>query len=459
VLSDEAFLGPHEVQAMRTVPELVFLNCCHLAADPEKLLKKGYDRAAFAAGVAKQLIRIGVRCVVAAGWAVEDDAANQFAVAFYRALLGGQRFMDAVQAGRVAAYEASPGGNTWAAYQCYGDPEWVWQRAEVDTRRAPPTPAQLYAGVASPVVLTLALETLAVQSATQGAPAASQREKIRHLEARFESEWGGMGAVAEAFGVAWTQAGDTDRALHWFERAVAANDGSASVKSAEQRANLLARRAWARVNTAASAQQRARAIAAARQDIAQARQALQALVAVAPTLERESLLGSACKRLALVERAAGEAAAEARALTDMAMHYGRAEAIALQQGHAESFYPALNLLAADWLRGEALDAQRAQRTRESLQRKRLDDPDFWSVAGLPELAVIEALHSGTLAAALPDIDATLADLHARAGSPWLWASLADQLGFILGGARVARGAERGAAGQLLERLQGYARSG
>jgi CHAT domain-containing protein len=458
VLSDDAFLGPHEVQAMRTVPELVFLNCCHLAADPDKLLKHGYDRAAFAAGVAKQLIRIGVRCVVAAGWAVEDDAANQFAVAFYRALLGGQRFMDAVQAGRVAAYEASPGGNTWAAYQCYGDPDWVWQRAEVDTRRAPPTPAQLYAGVASPMALALALETLAVQSATQGAPAAAQREKIRHLQARFESEWGGMGAVAEAFGVAWTQAGDTDRALHWFERAVAANDGSASVKSAEQRANLLARRAWARVEAAPTAQQRARAIAAARQDIAQARQALQALVAVAPTLERESLLGSACKRLALVERAAGEAASEARALVDMATHYGRAEAIALQQGHAESFYPALNLLAADWLRGEALDTHRVQRTRESLQRKRLDDPDFWSVAGLPELAVIEALHSGTLSAALPDIDATLADLHARAGSAWLWASLRDQLGFILGGTRVPRGSEREAAGQLLARLQGYATS-
>jgi CHAT domain-containing protein len=459
VLSDDAFLGPHEVQAMRTVPELVFLNCCHLAADPDKLLRHGYDRAAFAAGVAKQLIRIGVRCVVAAGWAVEDDAANQFAVAFYRALLGGQRFMDAVQAGRVAAYEASPGGNTWAAYQCYGDPDWVWQRAEVDTRRAPPTPAQLYAGVASPLALALALETLAVQSATQGAAAATQREKIRHLEARFESEWGGMGAVAEAFGVAWTQAGDTDRALHWFERAVAANDGSASVKSAEQRANLLARRAWMRVDTATSAQQRARAMAAARQDIAQARQALEALLAVAPTLERESLLGSACKRLVLVERAAGDAAAEARALADMATHYGRAEAIALQQGQPESFYPALNLLAADWLRGQPLDVQRAQRTRESLQRKRFDDPDFWSVAGLPELAVIEALDAGKLAAALPDIDATLADLHARAGSPWLWASLADQLGFILGGARIARGAERAAAEELLTRLQGYARTG
>ena len=39
VLSDNTFLGPREVQAMRVVPELVFLNCCHLAADPDKLLK------------------------------------------------------------------------------------------------------------------------------------------------------------------------------------------------------------------------------------------------------------------------------------------------------------------------------------------------------------------------------------------------------------------------------------
>ena len=34
----------------------------------------------FAAGVAKQLIRIGVRCVIAAGWAVEDEPAYQFII-------------------------------------------------------------------------------------------------------------------------------------------------------------------------------------------------------------------------------------------------------------------------------------------------------------------------------------------------------------------------------------------
>src|SRR5690606_34105239 len=115
-------------------------------------------------------------------------------------------------------------------------------------------------------------------------------------------------------------------------------------------------------------------------DIARARTALGALVALAPTQERESLLGSACKRLAQVERAAGDAAAEQGALTDMAAHYARAEALALQRASADVFYPAMNLLTVDLLLGRPLDAQRVQRTRESLQRKRVDDPDFWSVA-------------------------------------------------------------------------------
>ena len=91
------------------------------------------------------------------------------------------------------------------------------------------------------LALTLALETLAVESTTQGAADALQREKIRHLEARFEVDWGGMGAVAEAFGVACAAARDLDNAVRWYRRAVAANDGSASVKSSEQLANLLAR--------------------------------------------------------------------------------------------------------------------------------------------------------------------------------------------------------------------------
>lgn len=463
VLSDNTFLGPREVQAMRVVPELVFLNCCHLAADPTKLLRHSYDRARFAAGVAKQLIRIGVRCVVAAGWAVEDDAANQFAVAFYKALLSGQRFMDAVQAARAAAYAASPGGNTWAAYQCYGDPDWVWQRDEAEARRAPPPLAQTYASIASPVALALALETLAVQSATQGAAPESQREKIRYLEARFEADWGGMGAVAEAFGVACAAANDIAHALHWYRRAVAANDGSASVKASEQLANLMARQAWERVDSARRAGIDAARLkpmlAQSRDDIAIALRMLEALVAVAPTVERESLLGSTWKRLALIE---GPSRAHAAAAARMAEHYERAEALALQTGHTETFYPALNLIAAELVahghepRWTGPNAERVRRVRESLQRKRRDDPDFWSVVGLPELSVYEALTTQTLHTQLPAVLAAYEELHQRAGTPWMWASVADQLGFVLTLHPARSGAHARAAADLLLQLRQYA---
>ena len=136
VLSNGTFLGPDEIRNMRAVPELVFVNCCHLASgDPDQLLNPGFDRASFASGVAGALIDIGVRCVIAAGWAVDDDAASVFAEEFYGSLLRGNRFIDAVGEAREAAYGQSPQSNTWAAYQCYGDPDWVFRRKAPDANQ------------------------------------------------------------------------------------------------------------------------------------------------------------------------------------------------------------------------------------------------------------------------------------------------------------------------------------
>jgi CHAT domain-containing protein len=91
VLSNDTFLGASEIKAMRAVPELVFVNCCYvgglgarsvLRTDQER--RDLYDRTLFASSVAEALINIGVRCVVAAGWAIDDAAAGGFAKAFYR---------------------------------------------------------------------------------------------------------------------------------------------------------------------------------------------------------------------------------------------------------------------------------------------------------------------------------------------------------------------------------------
>ena len=462
VLCDGTFLGPREVEAMRVVPELVFLNCCHLAADPKHLLQSGYDRARFAAGVAKQLIRIGVRCVIAAGWAVEDEPAYQFATSFYRDLLAGRRFMDAVQAGRVAAYNANPRGNTWAAYQCYGDPDWVLRPAPGNEQRQLDL-AKTYSGLATPVALTLALETLAVQSQTQGAAAETQRAHIRHLETSFGEAWGGMGAVAEAFGVAWASIKDIDQALPWLQRAVSANDGSAGVKAGEQWANLTVRRAWERLRAAKLAGKPVTAlIQQGRAEIEGAMRVLDALVQMAPTLERESLLASAWKRLAQIEGLAHQKAAHQKAMAQMVAHYTRAEGLALRSGQLEVFYPSLNLLAAELLlhtqdrRWRGFDPDRMRRVRQSLERKRREDPDFWSVVGLPELDIYEALATQTLDARLPRILQVLTELQGRIGTELLWASLADQLGFVLDHLRAADARQERAGSQLLATLHTWA---
>ena len=204
-------------------------------------------------------------------------------------------------------------------------------------------------------------------------------------------------------------------------------------------------------------------LALGRDDIGHALRTLEALVAVAPTVERESLLGSACKRLALLEGLARQDGARRRAAARMAEHYARAEALALQAGLSDAFYPALNLLAAELVahgnspRWPGFDAERLRRVRENLERKRRDDPDFWSVAGLPELGVYEALAARNLHTQLPGLLAAYEELHRRAGTPWMWASVADQLDFVLSQQVSGGSAHARAAQELQRRLHQYAR--
>jgi len=224
VLSNGHLLGAREIETMRTVPELVFVNCCHLGRIDAHDGLQG-QRVAFAAQVAEQLIRIGVRCVVAAGWAVDDEAARDFALQFYSALLQGRRFIDAVATARQATWAAHPQHLTWAAYQCYGDPDWVY-RAQPLGADVQPFVAPRHWSIASAPALALALETLAVRAAG-GAPEA---QALQQLQAEHGPRWGDIGAVAEAFGVAFEAIGDAVTARQWFQRAADAADGSASLQ-------------------------------------------------------------------------------------------------------------------------------------------------------------------------------------------------------------------------------------
>lgn len=116
------YLTAATIGSMPVVPELVFLNCCHSG----RVTPTGWDTPTrtgqahhLAASIARALILLGVRAVVAAGWAVDDHDATAFAETLYSRLLdNGEPFGNAVTQARRAATTT----NTWAAYQCYGDP-------------------------------------------------------------------------------------------------------------------------------------------------------------------------------------------------------------------------------------------------------------------------------------------------------------------------------------------------
>jgi tetratricopeptide (TPR) repeat protein len=458
VLSGDSFLGPREITGLRVIPELVFVNCCHLAtSDPGALLAAtNYDRAQFAAGVAQALIHGGVRCVIAAGWAVDDEAASTFAGAFYHRLRAGDRFIDAVAFARLKAYEY--GGNTWAAYQCYGDPDWRFNDRHRDAHRSRELRDE-FGSIASPVALILALDTIAVETEFQGRTPERQVQRLTYLESAF-ARYGDRGDVAQAFGNAWAKLERFEEAVVWYERARTAEDGSASLVAIEQLANATVLAAWNRVSS--SEKQTETALATARSEINVAIRLLGTLLALAPSLERETVYGSAYKRLALVEEASGRRADEQEAIAEMWKHYSAAEALArntastLGGAPPPPFYPAMNRIAAqlaladDTKRSQAMDQATIHAIRASLSSV---PPDFWSVVGQTELDMYVAVADGVLAR---EVDHLLADFrkhHERVASPRRWGSVLDNATFVLTRyQRVAVDDDTRAAARLLDTL-------
>jgi tetratricopeptide (TPR) repeat protein len=451
VLSEGSFLGAKEIAALRVKPELVFVNCCHLATDdPDRQLKPtNYDRAQFASGVAHALIKGGVRCVIAAGWAVDDAAASVFAKAFYKALLGGARFIDAVGTARENAYAC--GCNTWAAYQCYGDPDWQFRPTTGDAQSPTSWLGQEFSSIASAQLLLLALEQIAVQSEYQGTPADVQASRLRYLEATF-GQYLDRGDVAEGFGKAWSKSGHFAESIAWYERARQAQDGRASLVAVEQLANAKIRQAWNNIKDDPAPS--AAAIGQARDAIKEASDLLDTLLALAPTYERESIYGSAFKRLAMLETKAGRTAQEKAAIGRMWQHYRAAEMIARKTQTHPIFYPAMNRIAAQLVLYGGTKPLKDGEFKVVRKSMASVSPDFWSVVGQTELDVFVSIANGRLSQNLDSLVKDFRKHHARVSNPRMWGSVLDNATFVLSGyGRLASQSERTAGDQLLGELK------
>ena len=396
VLSDGLLITAAEIGAMETVPDLVFLNCCHLAkADARPV---AFNRLAYS--ISRELIEMGVRAVVAAGWAVDDGAARVFAEEFYSQILRNRPFGDAVFAARSRTHEEFPGLNTWGAYQAYGDPGFV-----IDPLRDRANSEAVEGW--KPVTreeLMQRLKELATKAAS-GEPPSSERsrELAGAVDMALQSspdEWQSLPAVRFALGEVYAELGDAyfDKAREQYLAAIRLEDGSGGVpiRAIEQLANLEARTGHTTANAVL---------------ITAALGRLEGLVQLASTTldpleqhngtespagsnpERAALLGSAYKRLAAVlagnlrqdhEQEGGDVLLALERAIDW---YAKA---------GTQPYQVLNLLALEAVRDFGIEAQPAslELVRGCAQQARAAwraNPDFWNAVMPADALLTERL--------------------------------------------------------------------
>lgn len=131
VIGKDAYITTAEISQMSTVPELAFINCCYLGKTDGGAEATMQQRYRLAANIGTELIEIGVKAVVVAGWAVDDDAALAFTECFYQHMFRGYTFGEAIRKARRDVYDRfGHRTNTWGAYQCYGDPFYSLRAAE-----------------------------------------------------------------------------------------------------------------------------------------------------------------------------------------------------------------------------------------------------------------------------------------------------------------------------------------
>lgn len=223
ILSDGIRLSPAEITKLAYIPELVFINCCHLGKTKQSKILWNE----LAANLGTEFIKCGVKCVVAAGWAVSDQTALTFAEQFYRHMLDGNEFGEAVKKARAAIYHPAENDNTWGAYQCYGDPFYKFKPTEAAARER----KRAYNDVAEMI--------MEIENLTQQIDPKSTRDNHGKTEAFISRigelcmipEWMELPEVIEAIGNCYCELGNTDKAIEHYRRLLSHPSGSYQLES------------------------------------------------------------------------------------------------------------------------------------------------------------------------------------------------------------------------------------
>jgi pimeloyl-ACP methyl ester carboxylesterase len=400
VIGRNTYLTPGDIAQLRQVPELVFLNCCYLGR-VDDAAEAAANQHRLAANLGTQLIRMGVRVVVAAGWAVNDSAATTFAGAFYEAMLGGREFGDAVQRARETTYARHGSLNTWGAYQCYGDPGYRLRIADGGGRDG----GNRYVDPAEVVADLLNIASDADAGASRDGTLKADLDAVLGAIPR---KWLDRGDVSAALGEAYGQLDEFGSAVLHFTTASTAERALQPLRSIERLLNLEARHAVDVLQTmkvpptAADRKQ-------CEETLTRVIGRLEKLIDIADTAERWSVLGSAHKRLAAVSTRADR---RTSALADAESAYRRAYELMLERRDVIDTYPLLNWLTLmairRWLdRWSAADGsvfrEQIEQAESRAAEQDTETPSFFNAVSVGECILVRHLGEGDLGAHVDEV--------------------------------------------------------
>jgi CHAT domain-containing protein len=291
VLGENHYLSALDISKMSTVPEFVFVNCCYLgqiSTESEKLFQMRYK---LAANVGTQLIENGVKAVIVAGWAVNDNAAYSFSEIFYEKMLNGYTFGEATRIAREKLFEEYLyTNNTWGAYQCYGD-----QFYKFDPKNNPEinTPSSYAISEEIEIELENLLNMLEVRdsSINEEIKAKDTSDKVEKIYGEAENSGLINAAIIEKVALIYAELNNYEKAIEVYSKLLKKEKADFSVSALEKYSNLRIK-ALVRTNSSKGVSD----VKSIYDIIA----GLKSLLQISETSERFCLIGSAFKRLAFV---------------------------------------------------------------------------------------------------------------------------------------------------------------
>jgi beta-lactamase superfamily II metal-dependent hydrolase/tetratricopeptide (TPR) repeat protein len=389
-IGPDDFLTATIFRQVNVIPDVVFLNCCHLGSvafgvetGAIEFTRQNLHR--LGASLARELINCGVRAVVVAGWAVHDRAAEKFAACFYEEMLRGKTFGWAVHSARWAAWKESRHHSTWGAYQCYGDGGYSLPQSGHEHHRHVGEPRTSREAARRLDELVNRIESVGINESS-GDDRHRTEDDLTRIDEAAARRWSGNGHLCGQLAEAWKSMGDFDKAVEWYERAVAAKDGQVTLSDIEQLANLQDRLASSLVrNRRASKARRSRAAALVEQSM----KTITLLEQLSQSGERSALRAGHHKRRATILQGLDRA----EALEAAAGAYRRAYE---QDGGA---YALFNFIQLEEIRRRiAGDESRVGALIDDFERllDQRDDSTYWASVALPDGQLTKAVIDGDI---------------------------------------------------------------